>query len=67
MNYYEEFILIGWYVMGAKKSIDEKVVNELNKSFEERGSLYSLVYIVDSETDSDPQLYKSGKPIKFKF
>lgn len=22
MNYYEEFILVGWYVMGAKKSID---------------------------------------------
>ncbi len=33
MNYYEEFILIGWYVMGAKKTIDEKSVNELNKSF----------------------------------
>lgn len=54
MNYYDEFILIGWYVMGARKSIDEKVVNELNKSFEERGSLYSLICAVDGETDSDP-------------
>jgi hypothetical protein len=53
--------------MGAKKTIDEKVVNELNKCFEERGSLYSLIYIVDSEADSDPQIFKSGKPIKFKF
>jgi len=52
--------------MGAKKTIDEKVVNELNKSFEERGSLYSLVYNVDGEIDSDPQLFKSGKPITSK-
>ena len=53
--------------MGAKKTIDEKVVNELNKSFEERGSLYSLIYVVDSEADSDPKIFKAGKPIKFKF
>lgn len=31
MNYYEEYILIGWYVMGSEKSIDKKIVSELNK------------------------------------
>lgn len=29
--------------------------------------MYSLIYVVDSEIASDPQLFKAGKPIKFKF
>jgi hypothetical protein len=33
MNYYEEFILIGWYVMGAEKSFDRKTKDELSKAF----------------------------------
>lgn len=27
MNFYEEFVLIGWYMMGAKKSADQTTVN----------------------------------------
>jgi hypothetical protein len=27
MNYYEEFVLIGWYAMGSKKSLEDKTVN----------------------------------------
>ncbi len=45
MNYYEEYILVGWYVMGNKKMINEKTVQELDKSFEERGVIYSLHYL----------------------
>jgi hypothetical protein len=26
MNYYEEFVLIGWYVMGSQKYVDQRVV-----------------------------------------
>ena len=49
MNYYEEFVLIGWYVMGSKKSLEEKTVNELNKAFGDRGATYSLFYFVTSD------------------
>jgi hypothetical protein len=34
MNYYEEFILIGWYVMGSQKFVENKVVDELNRVFQ---------------------------------
>lgn len=27
MNYYEEFVLIGWYVMGSQKYVDRKVTD----------------------------------------
>jgi hypothetical protein len=67
MNYYEEFVLIGWYVMGSKKSLDEKTIGELNKAFEDRGAPYSLFYLVAASGEGDPQVFKSGKEIKFKF
>lgn len=68
MNYYEEFILIGWYVMGSEKSIDEKMNADLRKAFEERGAIYSLFYLSNWNSElGDPQVFKSGKPIKYKF
>lgn len=68
MNYYEEFILIGWYVMGAEKSIDQKTNDELSKAFEERGAAYSLLYLSNGVSDlGDPIVYKLGKSIKFKY
>ena len=68
MNYYEEFVLIGWYVMGSKKSLEDKAIQELNKAFGDRGAPYSLFYLVGSDPEAgDPQVFKSGKEIKFKF
>ena len=53
--------------MGSKKSLEEKTVNELHKAFGERGATYSLLYFVTSDQEAaDPQVFKSGKPIKFK-
>lgn len=66
MNYYEEFILIGWYVMGSQKFVENKVVEELNRAFQERGASYSLYYFVGLEFDSDPKLMKAGKEVKYK-
>jgi len=57
--------MIGWYVMGSDKYINEKTT-ELNAAFLERGAPYSLIYVVSSETTLDPQLFKSGKPVKYK-
>lgn len=60
--------MIGWYAMGAAKSVDQKFNVELNKAFEERGALYSLFYLFDGESDAfDPQVVKEGKLIKFRF
>jgi len=51
--------------MGSDKYINEKTT-ELNAAFLERGAPYSLIYVVSSETTLDPQLFKSGKPVKYK-
>jgi hypothetical protein len=66
LNFYEEFIMIGWYVMASEKYINDKVNNELNAAFLERGAPYSLIYMVNSETNADPLIFKGGKPIKYK-
>lgn len=52
--------------MGAEKSFDSKVNAELSKAFEERGAIYSLHYLLSGET-GEPQVFKLGNPIKFKF
>ncbi len=52
-------------MMGSHKYVDTKVVDELNRAFEERGALYSLYYFVGAE-DSDPKLYKKNKEVKYK-
>jgi hypothetical protein len=66
MNYYEEFILVGWYVMGSQKFMEQRVADELNKAFQERGASYSLYYFVGLEFDSDPKLMKAGREVKYR-
>jgi hypothetical protein len=60
MNYYEEFVLVGWYVMGAEASSDGKLFNELSKAFELRGASYSLHYLIGKSVEPEPKLFKGG-------
>ena len=52
--------------MGSKKGLEEKINNELNKAFTERGAPYQLIYLTDPEA-GDPEVFKGGKLVKYKF
>ena len=46
--------------MGAQKFVENRVVDDLNRAFQERGAAYSLFYFVGMEPDADPKLLKAG-------
>lgn len=52
--------------MGAQKFVENKVVEELNRAFQERGAAYSLYYFVGTEQDADPRLLRAGKEVRYK-
>jgi hypothetical protein len=52
--------------MGAQKFVESKVVEELNRAFQERGAAYSLHYFVGTEQEADPRLLRAGKEVKYK-
>lgn len=64
VNYYDEFILIGWYAMGTGKYLEDKNVSEeLNRNFIERGAPYKL--LIDSSGKEEPKLFKDSKQVKY--
>lgn len=65
MNYYEQYILVGWYVMGPQKQIDSKVNQELSKSCQERGAVYSLHNLVGKD-ESKQLLFRRDQPVQFR-
>ena len=65
VNYYEEYGLVGWYIMGTPKytKMDEKKREEISKDLMKRGAPYFL--IVDAEGTQHPKLFKDGKPCNY--
>ena len=65
VNYYEEYGVVGWYIMGTPRFTkwDEKKKEEISKELSKRTAPYFLV--VDAEGTQHPKLFYEGKPCNY--
>ena len=65
VNFYEEYSLVGWYIMGTPRFTkgDDKKKEEISKELIRRGAPYFL--IVDAEGSQHPKLFHEGSPCNY--
>ena len=64
INYYDEYILVGWYFMGSKEKYydsDKVKFTEVSQAFAERGAPYHLMI----NNKGEATLFKDGKKVEY--
>ncbi len=64
MNFYDEYIFVGWYFMGNKEAYfdsDKAKFDEISKAFSERGAHYCLLI----NNKGEATLLKDDKKVKY--